>query len=436
MCGCHRGGPGASQQKATRPPAAVDVVASVTQRVIDYREFTGRTAAVNSVEVRTRVSGYLLQSPQYQDSRTNRNAMSNRSQRSRQTELAESIVKKQARSFAKLIVMGEQSSEDVLASPVIRDSFEIKVREGERVERGTPLFEVDPAPYQLILNQAEGNLAATQAQLKRFRLDLQRADELVSSNSISKAEYDLAVANEAEALGQIENLKASVNRARLDLSFTQVTSPIDGLLGRTLVTNGNLVVADTTILTTIVSTDPIQVYFDVDENSVLDYRARVRSGDVQSARDTSISVDLGLANDSDFPYRGIIDFVDNTTDPATGNTRMRGRFENSSGALSPGLFARIRAPFSQMYDGVLVPTTALAMDQQGRFVIVVDGKNIAHRRAIEVGSSHGNMTVIKKGIERDERVAVSGLQKIRDGDPVDPKDVSSKYVQENNDIAP
>ncbi len=384
-----------------RADPEVDTVKAITQSIVDYREFTGRTAAVQSVEVRVQVNGYLLQSPQPQ-----------------LPTVPSAQVSEMPSSGDSIPDSRSGSEKNLTNSP-----FGVTVREGERVKIGTPIFEIDPAPYRFALAQAEGTFAATQAQLKRLSLDLARAKDLRNSNSISQAEYDLTVANEAEIVGQLETLRATVDRAKLNLQFTQVVSPIDGLLGRTIVTNGNLVTADSTILTTIVSTDPIHAYFDVDEESLLDYRSRTRAGDVRSAREASIPVQLGLANDKDFPYSGTIDFVNNVTDANTGNTRIRAQFSNLSGALSPGLFARIRAPFSAEYSAVLIPTRALAMDQQGRFIMVVDENNVAHRRSVQIGTTRDSMTVIVRGVQAEEQVVVSGLQKIRDGVTVRTKSV-------------
>jgi len=267
-------------------------------------------------------------------------------------------------------------------NPIDSAPFHIEISEGGRVSKGTPLFEIDSGLYKAILAQASGNLAARQAQFKRIELELLRNRELFRTNSISESELDLAIANSAETAGQIENLKAVVSQAEMNLDFTRISSPIDGLLGLTLVTNGNLVTGDETILTTIVSTSPIQAYFDVDETTVLDYRERARDGKVPSARGPSIEVKLGLANESNFPYVGIIDFVNNITDGSTGNARMRALFPNESGALSSGLFARIRVPISASYTAFIAPSRALGMDQKGRCVMVVDRDDHVHRRTV------------------------------------------------------
>ena len=357
------------QPTGTPPAPEVVTINASTRRVIDYREYTGRTAAVDSVDIRARVSGYLLQSP-----RTSR-----------------------------------ESGPD-------RDSgVEIFANEGQLVKKGDILFVVDPRPYELALKQSQGLLDAAQARLIQATQALSRSESLIERNATSRAEYDQATGAVAELRGQIENLKAVSARNQLDLEFTRVGSPIEGLLGQTLVTVGNLVVADTTILANVISVDPILVDFEVDEQSVLDYRTRIAGGEVKSARDTTISIRLGLANEKGFPHQGTINFVNNQTDPGTGNTRIRGTFRNESGILSPGLFARIQVPFTAEYEAVLVPTKALAMDQQGRHVFVIGKGNRAARRAVKLGQNIDDMSVIREGVNEGEQIVTSGLQKIRQG---------------------
>ena len=377
--GCHKDKP-----KASPAPAApeVEVVSPTQQKILDYREFTGRTAAADKVEVRSRVSGYILQTPRSK----------NQSESATQNDSA------------------TQSKRD--------NNLRVLTGEGESVKKDALLFIIDPEPYQIAFDQAVATLAAGRATLKRFDLELVRAKELIATKSVAQADFDLAVANQAESAGQQQNLEAAVQRAELDLRYTRVLSPFEGIVGQALITRGNLVVADTTVLTTVVSTDPIYVYFDVDEQSLLDYRQRIRDGSVKSARDARIDIQMELANEADFKHAGHIDFVDNATDPTTGNTRLRGTFPNAENSLSPGLFARVKVPFTAEYDALLVPTRALAMDQQGRFLMVVDDKQLAQRRAVEVGTEREGKTVVTKGLNSEDVVIVEGLQKIRPKAPV------------------
>ncbi len=369
-----------STAQPAMPSAEVPTVVTqpATKHIVqEFRQFTGRTAAANSVEVRARVSGYLLQSP-----RAVNHAQQNNSPNGADAE-----------------------------------DLNVTVREGDLITRGTLLFQIDPAPYELALAQAEGSLTAARAQLERFQLDLARAQELLDTRSISQADYDLAIANVSETSGQIANLTASVDRAKLDLSFTKVESPIDGFLGRSQFTVGNLVQADQTVLTTVVANRPIFVYFNVDERSLLDYRRRIQTGSVKSARETKIPIQMGLITEEGYPHSGVIDFVDNTTDPNTGNTQLRGRFENEDGLLSPGLFARISSPFTSEYEAVMVPTKSISMDQQGHYVLIVH-ENTVQRQSIELGAEHGEQTVIETGLRGGEAVITTGLQRLRNGMPV------------------
>ncbi len=385
----------AASEPPPRPPAeVVPELAAVDKDVIDYRVFTGRTAAVASVDIRARVSGFLVQSPERPSS-----APSDSSTTKRSEDFTVTVREGE-------MVHGPRAPEGTL------------VPEGTTISKGTPIFEIDPKPYRLALAQAQGTLLATEAQLVRLLEEKGRVEELTKNNAISRSEYDLAVANYAETQGRIDNLTATVERAKLDLEFTRVTSPIDGILGRSTITLGNLVTADMTVLTTIVATDPIYVYFDVDEDSFLKYRELVRSGELQGSTANAVQVDMALTRDEGFPHRGTIDFQENTTDPDTGNTKLRAVFTNQQREISAGLFARVRVPFSKSYPAIVVPTAALAMDQQGRYVWTVNSDRRAQRKGVQIGSSKGNMTVITQGIAEGDRIIVEGLQKVQENTDV------------------
>lgn len=333
------------------------------EQVIDYREYTGRTAAIDAVEVRARVGGYL-----------------------------------QKREFL----------------------------EGSEVKEGDLLFRIDSRPVKEEIRQAEANLASQRAQLERFDLDLKRARELISTSAISQADLDLAIANASSGKAQLKALEAALARSKLNLEYTEIRSPITGRTGRALVTPGNLVIADNTVLTSVVSMNPIFAYFDVDESSALDYRSRVRDAEVDSARNTRIQISLGLANEQDYPHAGEIDFVDNVTDIGSGNITIRGRFDNEDGALLPGLFVRIKVPFTRPYDALLVPQTALAMNQQGRYVLVVDKEDTVRPHIVSIGEVHGDKVAIRSGLTADDRVISKGLQKAKPGSKVKPVNGSNE----------
>ncbi|MCU0714743.1 MAG: efflux RND transporter periplasmic adaptor subunit [Pirellula sp.] len=375
-----------------RPSTPVDTIFAISARVTDYREFTGRTAPAHAVDVRPRVSGYLLQTP---------------------NQLSGSKLPVQQGAH-RSPVASEQNR--VPVSHV--QPFIVEVREGERVEVGTPLFEIDPRPYKLALEQSRGNRIALEAQIERLRSELSRLQKLKPTNSISDTDLELAQANLHESEGQYQTLLAMERRAELDLEFTQIKAPIAGVLGRSLVNAENVVSADSTLLTTLVSIAPIHVYFDIDEASFLQYRSLVRAGKLPDASEGAIPVSLALTKSETFPYKGFVNFQNNTTDLGTGNTLIRAEFANEDGSLSPGLYGKVRVPFSAPYEAVLVPTKCLAMDQQGKYLMVVGDDNVVHRREVLVGTSHGPYSVIREGLQSGEQVIYEGLQKIRPNDRV------------------
>lgn len=355
------------------PPPSVEVGQVIRIPLKEVREFTGRTAAAEQVDVRARVSGTLLKSPGYSNV-----ASAN-------------------------IASGADQS------------FQVTVKEGDLVEVDTPLFEIDPSPYQTVLEQARGNLAAKEALVKRLEADVVRASQLRKTNAISEAELDIAIANRAENAALIATLKAQVAQAELDLKFTKVVAPIRGVLGRTRATPGNLVSADNTLLSTIISNDPIHVYFEVDENSLLEYRQKVRNGELDDPTKVETSITMGLGNEDGFPHPGKIDFIEPSNDARTGSTVLRGSFGNEAGILKPGLFARVQVAFSREKPTLVVPTVALAMDQQGRYVYVVDKEKKVERRSVKIGSIQGKITTIVEGLAEGESVITSGLQRVRPG---------------------
>src|SRR5215813_1411493 len=239
----------------------------VEREVTDYYEYTGRTAAVDAVEVRARASGYL---------------------------------------------------------------DKVNFREGAVVNKGDLLFQIDPRPFQAVLDQAKGQVGQWEAKLARAEADVTRDERLLPKGAASQKDFDQAVADRGEARAAIQSGRAAVDRAALDLEFTQVTAPISGRISRHLIDEGNLVTADTTLLTTLVSIDPMYAYFDADERTVLHVRQLIREGKVQSARDVATRpVLMGLADETDFSHHGTINFVDNQVNPQTGTLRLRGVFPNA-----------------------------------------------------------------------------------------------------------
>jgi membrane fusion protein, multidrug efflux system len=341
------------------PPPEIEVRLPVTKPVTEYEDFPGQTQSLHMIEVRARVSGYLSN---------------------------------------------------------------MCFKEGAEVKKGALLFEIDPRPYKAALDQAAGNLAQAEARLKRQDADLARAEKLVGTGSISREDYDKAVGDRGETAASIQALQAAVEAAKLNMEFTQVKAPISGRISRRLIDPWNMVKADETPLTTIVSLDPIYAYFDVDEANAL---RLVREGKIKalqaktafSLEAGAFDVSLGLADEAGFPHQGTIDFVDNQIDGNTGTLRMRGRFANPDRLLSPGLFVRIRLPIGAPHSALLVSEQALARDQGQKFVYVVtdvvqdEGK--VEYRQVKVGRLYDGLREVTDGLKPGEKVVVSGLQRIR-----------------------
>jgi membrane fusion protein, multidrug efflux system len=343
-------------------PTPVMVSYPVEREVTDYADFTGRTAAVDSVEVRARVWGYL---------------------------------------------------------------DKVNFSEGALVKKGDVLFEIDPRTYQAALQQAEGNLASLEARLKRLDADLGRAQQLVGKGAMSREEQDRIAGDRGETAASIRALQAAVGRAKLDLAFTKVTAPISGRVGRYNVTVGNLVQSGDqgggTVLTTIVSVDPVYVYFDVDERTVLRVRQLIREGKAKSARETEWPVSLGLSADAGYAHQRTINFVDNQVNPRTGTLRVRGVFPNGDEAISPGFFARVRVPVGFPRKALLVTDRAIDNDQGQKILYVVNDENEVASRPIRAGALHDSLRAIEDGLRPGERIIVTGLQQVRPGVTVEPK---------------
>jgi RND family efflux transporter MFP subunit len=357
MAGCAR-----APAEVPAEPAEVTVSRPVERDVTDYADFTGRTAAVDSVEIRARVWGYL---------------------------------------------------------------DKVNFQEGALVKKGDVLFEIDPLTYRAALDQAEGNLASIQARVDRLDADLARARRTVASGALSREEFDKVAGDRGEALASRTALRAALERAKLDLQYTKVIAPVSGRVSRYVVTVGNLVQAGDqaggTLLTTVVSVDPMYVYFDVDEYTALRVRRLVREGKSDSPRDGGFPVSLGLANEDGHPHRGTINFVDNQVNPRTGTIRVRGVFPNQDQVLLPGLFARVRTPIGRPHKALLVSERALDTDQGQKVLYVVNEKNEVVSRPIQLGALQDGLREITDGLKPGERVIVNGLQQVRPGVTVEPK---------------
>ena len=346
------------------PPAVVVVSAPVEVPIVDSVDFTGRTDAAETVEIRARVTGFL---------------------------------------------------DKVSFDP----GAEVKIEQ--------PLYAIDDREFQADLQAAQGDLAVVQAQLEKATADLKRATLLKAKGNVSAEEFDRADAAMKEADAKVLSAKAKQDRAALSVVFSKIAAPISGKISRTQITEGNLVSADTTLLTTIVSVDPMYAYFNVDERTLLTIRKAVRDGKTKVVNDKEkIAVKMGLAIDVGYPYEGTVDFIDNRVDPSTGTIHMRGVFanlEDDSGKrmLTPGLFARIRVPLGEPRPALLVTERAIGTDQGRKFVYVVDDKNEVVSRAVTLGGMHEGLREISEGLRKGERVIIDGLQRVRPGSEVTPK---------------
>src|SRR5882724_4693776 len=370
LAGCER--PATTPSSDELPK--VSVSAAVEQNVTDYAEFTGRLAAVDSVEVRAHVWGYLEK---------------------------------------------------------------VNFKEGAIVNKGDVLFELDARPYQALLEQAKAKVAQDEAQFTFDEAENQRNVTLVGKGAVTKSDLDKTTAARNVDLANIAADKATVRQRELDFEYTKIQAPVSGRISRYNVTVGNLIQsgdqAGGTLLTTIVSVDPIYAYFDVDENTVLRVIRLIRDGKADSARDGGLPVALALANEEGFPHQGTINFVDNQLNAKTGTIRLRGVFRNEDQLLTPGLFARVRVPIGRSHPSLLVTERALDNDQGQRIVYVVDDKNEITARPVKIGALHDGLREITDGLQSGERVVVSGLALIRPGIKVEPKLVGMPGAKAQSD---
>ena len=353
MAGCQK----AAAPVATKSPEVF--VAFPTEEVVnEVEEFTGRTMAVSTVEIRARVTGYLEKIP---------------------------------------------------------------FKDGGDVKTGDLLAEIDPRSYKAELEKATATAAQAKARLERMSRQLVRARQLIEKKTISQEEFELSESDHREAIATLDAAIASQDVAELNLSFTKISAPLDGQISRRLVDPGNLVKADETPLATIVSLNPIHAYFDVDERTVLRIRRLIQQGKIKSARESETLVKIGLADEVGFPLEGVVNFIDNQVDSTTGTLRLRAEINNESGFLSPGMFVRVQVPIGAPHSAILVREEALGADQGQRFVYVVNAKDEIVYQRVTVGMARGNRRVIETGLSLTDKVVVSGLQRVRPGNKVTTK---------------
>ena len=360
---------GEGQKQASPPPPEVTVAEPVKRTVFDYDEYVGRFTAINSVEVRARVSGYL-------------------------------------------------------------DKLHFK--DGQLVKQGDLLFTIDKRPFQNTLDQARANLVQAQSNVAFTESDYTRGQQLVRDKTITDQTFEQRARAFRNAKASVSANEAAVRQAELDLEFTELRAPINGRIGDRRVTPGNLVTGgtggNTTLLAIIVSTDPIYFEFTFDEASYLRYERLAKEGgqDVAS-RNAGVQVALKLIDEKDFDHEGRMDFVDNVIDRSTGTIRGRAVFSNPSAVFTPGMFGRVRVPGSLPYEALLVPDAAIGTEQAQRYVIVIDAQDTARQRYVAPGQlTSDNLRVIKDGIGPDDRIVVSGLMQARPGTKVRPEQQGAK----------
>ena len=350
------------------PPPQVTVAKPVVKPIMEDDEFVGRFDAVSEVQLRARVGGYL---------------------------------------------------EDIL--------FE----DGQIVQEGALLFTIDPRPFETTLGQSQAELDSAKAEESFTRRELARAEQLVTRGNISRQVVDERREGFLSAQARVAAAEAALERARLDLEYTQIRAPITGRIDRNYVSEGNLVEENNTVLTTIVSTDPVYFYFDIDERSFLAYArdARARGANVQEGSG-GLEVVVRLADTREQPFKGRLDFSENRLDPDSGTMRVRAVVPNPDLVLQPGLFGRVNVPGSLPYDGILVPDEAIASDQNRRIVYAVDEEGKVAAKQVRPGPRIDGYRVIRDGLTGKETIVVNGLMRVRPGITVAPQMVELPPVAE------
>jgi RND family efflux transporter MFP subunit len=354
LVGCAR-----NEAAPSPPPAPRVSVAKVLERSItEYDEFTGRFEAVERVEVRPRVSGYIA-----------------------------------------------------------AVSFE----EGREVKKGDVLFTIDRRPYEAEFKRAKAELARATTQQSLAQSERERATKMLEQRAISREEFDTRVSGSEQAVANVQAAEAALDAAQLNLTFTQVRAPISGLVSRAEITAGNLVTSGQTLLTTLVSIDPIYVEFEGDERVFLKYAALARNGSTANSRGTESPVFVGLADETDTPHEGKVVFLDNALDPQTGTIRVRGQLQNAERRFTPGMFARVKLVGGAQHNALLINDSAIGTDQNVRYVFAVGADNKVQYRAVKLGPVVDGMRVIRDGVTVGETIVVNGLQRVRPGSVIAPE---------------
>ena len=356
LAGCTRG-VSATPVAAPSPPS-VSVATVLSRQISDFDEFTGRFEAVERVEIRPRVSGYIAT---------------------------------------------------------------VNFVEGREVTKGEVLFVIDPRPYEAQFKQAQAQLTQARSQLTLATSEQDRANKLLGAHAISREELESRDAALAQANANVAGAQAAVDTAALNLSFTRVTAPITGVVSRAEITAGNLVTSGQTLLTTVVSVDPIYVSFQGDEQGFLNFMNYARKGGEAEA---THPVFVGLANEEGYPHQGAIVFVDNEIDAATGTVRVRGRLANHNREFTPGMFARVKVTGAQTFPALLINESAVGTDQGLKYVLRVGADNAIEYREVKLGPVVDGLRVVREGLNVGDTIVVNGLQHVRPGMTITPQRIA------------
>ncbi|MNZ36942.1 efflux RND transporter periplasmic adaptor subunit [Lelliottia amnigena] len=350
-------------QNAVPQAPAVSAADVVVKSISQWDSFNGRIEAVESVQLRPRVSGYI---------------------------------------------------------------DKVNYADGQEVKKGEVLFTIDDRTYRAELEQAQASLARAKTQASLARSEANRTDKLVNTNVVSREEWEQRRSAATQAQADIRAAQAAVDAAQLNLDFTKVTAPIEGRASRALITSGNLVTAgdSASVLTTLVSLKTVYVYFDVDEATYLHYQNLARSGQGASSNHLALPVEIGLVDEEGYPHQGKVDFLDNQLTPSTGTIRMRALLDNAQRQFTPGLFARVRLPGSAEFNATLIDDKAVLTDQDRKYVYIVDKEGKAQRRDITQGRLAAGLRIVQQGLNPGDKVIIDGLQKVfMPGMPVNAKTV-------------
>lgn len=351
----------AATNAASAPPPQVTVAQVLSKPVTEFDEFTGRFEAIDRVEIRPRVSGYISS---------------------------------------------------------------VNFTEGSEVKKGDVLFVIDQRPYAAELKHAQAQLAQAKSALALAQSEKARATNLLAQHAISQEEFDTRSSGDEQAEANVQLAESALDTAALNMTYTKVTSPINGRISRANITLGNLVTNGQTLLTTVVSLDPIYVRFDGDEQAYLRSVKEARDRASAGSKEAAAPVLVGLADEAGFPHSGVMVFQDNEVDPQTGTIRTRAKLDNHDRAFTPGLFARVRLLGDKKYDALLINDSAVGTDQTVKYVLVVGADNKVEYRPVKLGPVIDGLRVVREGLKANDTIVVNGLQRVRPGSPVTPQNVA------------